>query len=103
MNMASAAAKISLTGGPLKTVLFTATLLAGVGAARLNIRNLLVRTFTGSGSYSRIIATILVLANLKNVPFAWHVRLPSPILPSKLIVTVPRLQFDPQTLPLLHT
>lgn len=70
INMASAA-RI-----PLKTVLFTATLALGVSASRVNLRDFLIRTFTGPGSYSRIIAATLVLANLKNVPFAWHVGSP---------------------------
>jgi hypothetical protein len=70
MNMASA------TATPWKSILFATTVILGVSAKGLNIRDLLIRAFTGPGSYSRIVAATLVLANLKNLPWAWHVRLP---------------------------
>jgi len=63
----------SATRLPLKSILFTTAIVASTGASRVNLRNLLIRTFTGPGSYSRIAAILIVLANLKNVPGTWHV------------------------------
>lgn len=37
------------------------------------VKALLQSTFTGPGSTSRIIAILLVLLNIKNFPFVWHV------------------------------
>jgi hypothetical protein len=58
---------------PLKSITFTMALALSVTASRLSIRTILLNTFTGPGSTSRIVATLFVLANLKNIPFAWHV------------------------------
>lgn len=63
----------SATRLPLKSILFTTAIVASTGASRINLRNLLIRTFTGPGSYSRIAAILIVLVNLKNVPGTWHV------------------------------
>ena len=71
----------SATRLPLKSLAFTTALVLSAGASRVNLRNLIINTFTGPGSYSRLAAVLLVLANLKNVPFAWHVRI-APILTS---------------------
>ncbi|KAL3424564.1 capsule polysaccharide biosynthesis protein [Phlyctema vagabunda] len=64
----------SATRLPLKSLTFTALVLIGAGASRVNLRNVLVNTFTGPGSYSRIVAIAVVLANVKNFPWAWHYR-----------------------------
>ncbi len=69
----------SSTRLPMKTILLTTTLVAGASISRLNLKSLLLSTFTGPGSYSRILVTAIVLANLKNVPFAWHVSLAFPV------------------------
>ncbi|KAK6584033.1 hypothetical protein PZA11_003763 [Diplocarpon coronariae] len=63
---------------PLKSIAFTTALVVGAGASQISIRRFLANTFTGPGSYSRMLATLIVLLNLKNAPFAWHVRLPPP-------------------------
>lgn len=88
-NMASA------TRLPLKSIAFTTTLALGVGASRVDLRNLLLRMFTGPGSKSRIAFAFIVLLNLKNVPFAWHVCLSSLSSVLWLISLVPGLQFNP--------
>lgn len=41
----------------------------------------LVWFITGPGNYSRIIATLIVLSNLKSLPFAWSA---SPVMPTLL-------------------
>ena len=53
----------------------TTTALAHISALLLPFRDLFVASFSGPGSYSRLIPTLFVLGNPKNVPFAWHVRL----------------------------
>lgn len=86
---------------PIKTITFSAVTAIGAIAARANLQNLFISTFTGPGSLSRIIAAVVVLANLKNVPFAWHVRLPSPpasIIPTNTAPKVPHLQRHPPSL-----
>lgn len=49
----------------------------GYGATKVNFKALLLNTLTGPGSVSRIVALAVVLANLKNLPFVWHVSFPS--------------------------
>lgn len=69
----------SATRLPLKSIAFTTAVVVAAGASKVSFKNLAVSTFTGPGSYSRIVATLIVLANLKNGPFVWHVcNLPSP-------------------------
>lgn len=68
----------SATRLPLKSIAFTTALVVAAGSSRINLRALLTSTFTGPGSYSRIAALLVVVANLKNVPFAWHVSSSSP-------------------------
>jgi hypothetical protein len=66
----------SATRLPLKSIAFTTALVLTASASRISLRNVLVNGVTGPGKYSRILATILVLLNLKSVPFAWHVSPP---------------------------
>ncbi|CZT09280.1 uncharacterized protein RCO7_04101 [Rhynchosporium graminicola] len=88
---------------PLKSIAFTSAIVVAAGASKVSFRNLLTSTFTGPGSYSRILAALIVLANIKNVPFAWHYRvfnailkhclfslpnIPPPIAPSTLFLPV---------------
>ncbi|TVY91596.1 Uncharacterized protein LAWI1_G001783 [Lachnellula willkommii] len=70
----------SATRLPLKSILFTGTLVLGIGASRVNLRSHAISFFTGSGRNSRILAAVILLANLKNVPFAWHYRVWGAIL-----------------------
>jgi hypothetical protein len=63
----------SATSLPLKSIAFTTALVVTAGTSRLNIQSLLVKTFTGPGSYSRIAVLAVILANLKNLPWVWHV------------------------------
>jgi hypothetical protein len=58
---------------PLKSLAFTTTLVLALGISRTNILNVLLNTFTGPGRYRRIAVTVILLANLKNLPFGWHV------------------------------
>lgn len=62
---------------PVGKIAAVAALGLGLSLSRTNVKAVLVSTFTGSGSTSRIIAILLLLANLKNLPFAWHVRIPA--------------------------
>ncbi|KAF8851908.1 hypothetical protein BDZ45DRAFT_678732 [Acephala macrosclerotiorum] len=64
----------SATRLPVKSIALSTAIVLAAGSSRLNLRNLIINTFTGPGSYSRIAAALLVLANLKNVPWAWHYR-----------------------------
>ena len=68
----------SATRYPIKTVGFTAAVLIAAGASRVNVKKLLESTFTGPGSYSRVVAAVVILFNLKNAPWAWHVSLSIP-------------------------
>ncbi|TVY18902.1 Uncharacterized protein LARI1_G003708 [Lachnellula arida] len=70
----------SATRLPLKSILFTGTLVLGIGASRVNLRSHAISFFTGSGRNSRILAAVILLANLKNVPIAWHYRVWGAIL-----------------------
>jgi hypothetical protein len=63
----------SATRLPIKSIVFTTALVAAAGASHVNIQKLLTDAFTGPGSYSRIAATVVLLANLKNLPGVWHV------------------------------
>jgi hypothetical protein len=68
LEMASA---VSL---PLKSIAFATSLILAAGGSRIKYRDLLIRTFTGPGSYSRTAVIALLLINVKNWPFAWTVR-----------------------------
>ncbi|KAN0108486.1 hypothetical protein V8E51_008228 [Hyaloscypha variabilis] len=85
---------------PLRSLAFTGALALSVVASRMSIRNALLNTFTGP---SRVLAALFILANIKNVPFAWHFRvfnailrhclfskpnIPSPIASSTLFLPV---------------
>ncbi|TVY47923.1 Uncharacterized protein LOCC1_G001625 [Lachnellula occidentalis] len=70
----------SATALPLKSILFTGTLVLGIGASRANLRSQATSFLTGPGRNSRILAAVILLANLKNVPFAWHYRVWGAIL-----------------------
>jgi hypothetical protein len=60
----------------------------GYGMTKVDFKRIVLKTVTGPGSTSRIIAILLVLANLKNVPLAWHVRiLQSQLRKSSLLMT----------------
>jgi hypothetical protein len=63
----------SATSLPLKPILFTTSLVLGIGASRVGLRDLLLKTVTGPGKYKRIGVILFVVANIKNVPFFWHV------------------------------
>jgi hypothetical protein len=63
----------SATRLPLKSILLTASIILGVGATRPTAKKAMLSIFTGPGKYSRIAAFLIVLANLKNFPFVWHV------------------------------
>lgn len=64
----------------MKSIVFTITLSLGTAASRVHLRNFVVNTFTGPGSKSRTFALLLIVANLKNVPFAWHYRIFSSVI-----------------------
>ncbi|RDW58050.1 hypothetical protein BP6252_13461 [Coleophoma cylindrospora] len=83
----------SATQLPLKSITFTTALLVAAGLSRVNIHKLLVGTFTGPGSYSRIAILAVVLANLKNVPYAWHFRVWNGIL-KHCLFSIPRFPSD---------
>ncbi|KAH6722551.1 hypothetical protein BKA61DRAFT_592814 [Leptodontidium sp. MPI-SDFR-AT-0119] len=102
----------SATRLPLKSIAFTTALVVSAGASKVSFRNLAINTFTGPGSYSRMVAVLLVLANIKNVPFAWHYRvfnailkhclfslpnIPPPIAPSTLFLPVITSSHSPLT------
>lgn len=57
---------------PVKWILAVCGVAASFGAWKS--RWLPVRFVTGPGSFSRILALVVVLANYKNFPFVWHVR-----------------------------
>ncbi|KAG9235057.1 hypothetical protein BJ875DRAFT_283722 [Amylocarpus encephaloides] len=59
---------------PLKSILFTASIVAGVGVSRVSLRDLLLKTVAGPGKYKRITILLVILANWKNVPWVWHYR-----------------------------
>lgn len=58
---------------PLKSIAFVSSIILATGGSRIKYRNLVVRTFTGPGSYSRTAAIALLLINVKNWPFVWSV------------------------------
>ena len=59
---------------PLKSIIFASSIILAAGASRIQSRDLLLRTFTGPGSYSRTAVIVLLLINIKNLPFVWTVR-----------------------------
>jgi hypothetical protein len=63
----------SATRLPLKPILFTTSIVLGVGASRVGLRDILLKTVTGPGKYKRIAAVLFLIANIKNFPFFWHV------------------------------
>ncbi|KAG4434676.1 hypothetical protein IFR05_009851 [Cadophora sp. M221] len=102
----------SATRLPLKSIAFTTAIVVSAGASRVSFRNLAISTFTGPGSYSRIVAFLIVVANIKNVPFAWHYRvfnailkhclfslpnIPPPIAPATLFLPVITSSHSPLT------
>jgi len=64
---------------PLKRIATVGIVALTIGAWKS--RPLVVRFLTGPGSYSRIIALLVVLANYKNFPGVWHVCIPPPSSP----------------------
>ncbi|KAG4033497.1 hypothetical protein MFRU_004g00050 [Monilinia fructicola] len=80
----------SATRLPLKSIALTTAVVVAAGASHVNIQKLLVDTFTGPGSYSRIAATVVILANLKSLPGVWHFRVWNAIL-KHLIFTIPNI------------
>ncbi|KAH7333434.1 hypothetical protein BKA65DRAFT_607619 [Rhexocercosporidium sp. MPI-PUGE-AT-0058] len=56
----------SATRLPLKSITFTTAFIINAGVSKVSFRNLAISTFTRPESYSRIIAVLLVLANIKN-------------------------------------
>lgn len=73
----------SATRLPLKSIAFTTAVVAAAGISHVNIQKLLSDVFTGPGSYSRIAATVVILANLKSLPGVWHVCSPFLCTPSR--------------------
>jgi hypothetical protein len=63
----------SATALPMKPLGVTAATAVIAAAYMLDVPKLVVNIFTGPGSFSRIVAIVLVLANLKNFPLVWHV------------------------------
>ncbi|KAJ8066911.1 hypothetical protein OCU04_004296 [Sclerotinia nivalis] len=80
----------SATRLPLKSILFSTAVVAAAGVSHVNIQKLLVDTLTGPGCYSRIAATVVILANLKGLPGVWHFRVWNAIL-KHLIFTIPNI------------
>ncbi|KAI9649441.1 hypothetical protein NHQ30_002017 [Ciborinia camelliae] len=80
----------SATRLPLKSIIFTTAVVAAAGASHVDIEKLLVDIFTGPGSYSRIAATVVILANLKSLPGVWHYRVWNAIL-KHLVFTIPNI------------
>ncbi|CAG8978824.1 hypothetical protein HYALB_00013198 [Hymenoscyphus albidus] len=70
----------SATRLPLKSILFTTTLVISLGASRVRLRSLVLKTVTGPGSYRRLAILSIVLANIKNFPSVWHYRIWAAIL-----------------------
>ncbi|TEY84273.1 hypothetical protein BOTCAL_0018g00500 [Botryotinia calthae] len=83
----------SATRLPLKSIAFTTAVAAAAGIAHVNIQKLLSDVFTGPGSYSRIAATVVILANLKSLPGVWHFRVWNAIL-KHLLFTIPNIPSD---------
>ncbi|KAI0994684.1 hypothetical protein K3495_g13497 [Podosphaera aphanis] len=48
--------------------------------SRLRFLRYVLRFFTGPGRYSRLLATAVIIANVKTLPFIWHMRVWSAIL-----------------------
>ncbi|CCU81560.1 unnamed protein product [Blumeria hordei] len=56
------------------------SVVVAVGASHIKVPQLLASLLSGQGRYSRAVAAILIFANLKNLPFIWHLRVWSAIL-----------------------
>ncbi|KAM3075186.1 hypothetical protein ACMFMF_005865 [Clarireedia jacksonii] len=83
----------SATRLPLKSIVFTTAFVAAAGASHVNIQKLLTDVFTGPGSYSRIAAAVVLIANLKNLPGVWHYRVWNAIL-KHLVFSIPHIPQD---------
>ncbi|KAI9734037.1 MAG: hypothetical protein M1818_006975 [Claussenomyces sp. TS43310] len=59
---------------PIKAIAGVTALGLALGAAKVDLKSLLLGVVTGPGNYSRILAIVVVLANTKSLPFVWHVR-----------------------------
>jgi hypothetical protein len=57
----------------IRTVAALAAVSVAFGVSKVNLKSLVLNTVTGPRNMSRIIAIVVVLANLKNLPFVWHV------------------------------
>jgi hypothetical protein len=68
----------------VRTVAALVAVGVGFSVTRVNVKALLLKTLTGPGSVSRIIALAVVLANLKNLPFVWHVCASHPFPPRSM-------------------
>ena len=58
---------------PLKSIILVVAVAFTAGVYRAQLQNLIVNAVTGPGSYSRIGAAMILLANLKILPGVWHV------------------------------
>lgn len=70
---------------PLRSI--AAVLAAALSVGAWKTKPFVASFLTGPGSYSRILALAVVLANYKNFPFVWHVRLPPPPLSPTVLST----------------
>ncbi|KAH8596376.1 hypothetical protein B0O99DRAFT_570506 [Bisporella sp. PMI_857] len=77
---------------PLKTIAGVSALAITIAGSKVNFRRLIHDFVTGPGNKSRIAALLLVLANIKNIPFVWHYRVWNAILKHNL--------FSPPNIPL---
>ncbi|KAH8820889.1 hypothetical protein F5884DRAFT_840313 [Xylogone sp. PMI_703] len=66
--MASAAAL------PIKTLTAVAATGAVVGAAKMEVWKVIMKMYTGPDKYARILATLYILVNIKNMPGMWLYR-----------------------------
>jgi hypothetical protein len=57
----------------IRTVAALAAVSVVFGVSKVNLKSLVLNTVTGPGNVSRIMALVVVLSNLKNLPFVWHV------------------------------
>lgn len=67
----------SATGLPYKSIAAVGIAGLTLGASHVDVKGLILKLVTGPGSYSRIAAALIILANIKNLPFVWHVSFPS--------------------------
>ena len=63
----------SLSNFPLKSILLAVTVAVVSGVYRAHIQNLITNTVKRPGSYSRISAAMILLANLTILPGVWRV------------------------------